>query len=464
MTETYLEDLERAEATIRPGMEQYLRVVGSLLDIRDSGAYRSKGYETFEAYCAGEFKIESAELLSLIETWTKQETKKPRKPRRNYRDIGPTALYSSNVVTKAAFDAIIQGDWPESDRPGYAYGIMQRGEEKKNGKVHIREAFFGIPVKDSDSVQQTLANSVQQALARGGAGMVKAYYALWARWYAEGGKPGGFITVDVNQFCDDLGYAKATNGGHKLERKQEASENAWALMSVTFEIKWVAPDGKEHRLRGPIWLQGVLSEDSVQEPGAPPLENPWDPNYFTYAPGQWFTDANFRQFAQTVGKIGVGLLQLSNNTDSWAIQIGGYLGTQIRANKYEPLERFAETILKGANLAQSPDERRRSTQFRGKFERAMDRLQEVGVIAGWTWDIEISEPDMNDADAIAAHGTDESAALPRNSWRNTKVLITLPPERDDDRERLVSLRDKHESKRKRLPGARGANGAEPDKT
>lgn len=345
--------------------------------------------------------------------------------------IGNQAKYASNHFTGTAVAALAKLPWLPTDQPGYAYGTT---EERKDFKV-----FFGIP---DGKVSEPLLS----VFARGGVPMVKAYYALWARWYASGGKPRGYVTVDLNQFCDDLGYKRHHNGGHKIERKQNAVECVRALTTVEMQATWSVPNGKKGkknlRLSGQIWQRGVLAEQQDEyadlfgaaREGDPNL---WEPIAFRFTPGDWFSDEDFCKYANAVGQIGAGLLHLDNHIDSWPILIGGYLGTVMRANQYAPLRILAETILHRASLAQSPDERRRSTQFCQKFERAMDRLREVGVIAEWTWDgIDATEPDLDDPAALAAYGADEAPSLARNSWRNQMVKIILPIEREADRKRL----------------------------
>jgi hypothetical protein len=276
------------------------------------------------------------------------------------------------------------------------------------------------------------------------------------RWYENSGNPGEFITIDINQFCSDLGYVPHHKGGFKRERKQEAVKVLEALTSVEMRAMYTPPGkGKAVRLRGPLWSRGLLAEESdrytdlfgqVRE-GDPNL---WEPIAFSYAPGPWFTNSDWYKYNKAVGKIGAGLMRLANDKDEWAILIGGYLGTLMRVNRYAPLRLKAETVLRHTGLAQGTDAKRRGAEIQGKFERALDRLQEVDVIASWRWPgVDASElTDSDDPDAVAEYYAADP--LPKGDWRSQIVEIALPME--EDRARLETARSKAMESTKRRRG------------
>jgi hypothetical protein len=342
--------------------------------------------------------------------------------------LRPAIRFKSDNVHAATVRALstVQ-DWQKDIIEGFAYGMKQ--------EYRRLEVTVGLP----DSSQ---AEDLWTYLAKGGARMVKAHYALWGRWFEDGGRPGKFATVNINQFCADLGYTPHHNGGFKRERKQEAVRILEALTAVEMRATFTPPGKKAaQRLRGPLWSRGLLAEENDQyedlfgqaRAGDPNL---WEPLAFSYAPGPWFSNPDWARYNRAIGKIGAGLMRLANDKDEWAILIGGYLGTLVRVNHYAPLRLRVDTILRAANLAQGRDARRRLTETQEKFSRALDRLVEVGVIASWTWPetdaAELSDPD--DPAAVAAYYAADP--LPKGDCRARLVEITLPAEMEEDRVRL----------------------------
>ena len=311
-------------------------------------------------------------------------------------------------------------------------------------------AAIGLP----DDMAEEKARTLWEYLRKGGARMVKAHYALWARWYEEGGERTPYVQVQIGQFCRDLGYKPHHKGGFKRERKHEAMRLLEGLTSVVLWAVCTLPNGKAQRLRGTVWQRGIVAEErdkyaDLFGDARAGDSDMWDPVAFTFAPGLWFADPEWRRFNKAVGKIGAGLMRLENDTDEWPILIGGYLGTVMRANAYKPLRLRVSTILAAANLAQSRDLKRRASQYCEKFERALDRLKEVGVIASWTWaDVDTSElSDPDDPDAVAAYYSEEN--LPDKDWRRQVVTITLPNEKDAERLEVTRTKAIQAAERKR---------------
>jgi len=370
---------------------------------------------------------------------------KPKAPPRHVapraKDLSDVLRFGSNNVHGAAVRAFAAArDWQRNPIEGFAYGMAQ---EFKNIQITV-----GLP-------DGTQADSLWAFLAKGGARMVKAHYALWGRWYEDGegdGSSRDFIIVNVNQFCADLGYTRHHKGGYRREHKQEAVRILEALTAVEMRATWTKPGTKPGtekavRLRGPLWSRGLLAEENDQytdlfgqaREGDPGL---WEPLAFSYAPGPWFTNPEWRKYNKAVGKVGAGLLRLPNDKDEWAILIGGYLGTLIRTGKYACRQLRVGTLLERTNLGQGADARRRASEMQRYFERALDRLVEVGVIASWTWaDVNAGElADPDDPQALADYYAEE--ALPAGDWRSRLVEIRWPECFEADLERLQLAQQK----------------------
>jgi len=282
-------------------------------------------------------------------------------------------------------------------------------------------------------------------LRKGGPRMVKAHYALWARYYHDVDEGGmHFAVVHVSQFCADIGLKKHKNGGYRKEQKQDAVMMLHALTSVVMSAEKTL--GKKlFRVRGPLWTRGLEAEsrDTYNDLFGQSREgdaNAWEPVAFSFAPGPWFHDPEWRRYHRYVGKVGVGLLQLDNR-EEWAILVGGYVAMLGRSNAYRPLKLKVDTILEEAGLVQSADARRRTAENRAKLENALDRLAvpEIGVIQSWRYlGCTVEEPDMDDPVSLAEYSSSE--VDPPGAWRDWMVEIALPFE--VERERLDTQRAK----------------------
>ncbi len=339
--------------------------------------------------------------------------------------VGNMPFASNNVNGLAVQSFARFPEWEGDPANGYVHSFYQEKTDSKGNKI---TALFGVRGGPS-------AANMGELLAKGGPATVKAWYALWARWCEVGASPTNSVTVQLNDFCDNLGYRKHQKGGHRLENKQEAVRILDAITAVEMLVTLPHTDPKKHkagkvlRLQGRLWERGLIVEEADYKDlfGAAQVGSPnlWEPVAFRYRPGEWFSDADFRSRHKRIGQIGAGLLRLQNDKDQWAILTGGYLGWQGDANQHAPKRIRAETILQAVGLAQSADAKRRAGETRTKFERALDRLVEVGVIAGWTWpDVDASEPD--DFDDFTNYGPDTSAVWPGGEWRRKMLLVTWP--------------------------------------
>lgn len=371
--------------------------------------------------------------LSFDFRYQKPAQKKQRQSTRA-KPLPSQILNPSNNVHRAAIHAFSATEnWCKDPLDGFAYGLKQ---EHKHLEITV-----GLP-------DGTQADSLWAFLSKAGPPMVKAHYALWGRWYEDGGQIGGEpVIVNIAQFCADLGYTRHHKGGYRREHKQDAVRILEAITAVEMRATFTPPDkgGKQQRLRGPLWTRGIIAEENDQfgdlfGAAREGRHEDWEPIAFSYAPGPFFANTEWRKYNQAVGKIGAGLLRLDNRNDEWALLIGGYLGTLLRMNHYAPLRLRAGTILEKANLAQGKDAERRVTQYREKFERALDRLQEVCVIQSWTWpDVdtqELSDPD--DPDAVASYY--DADLLPKGDWRRQIVQINVAMEAET--QRLKAAQDK----------------------
>lgn len=354
------------------------------------------------------------------------------------RPLGEKGIikYPSNLVTTEAVGALARcNDWEP--------GIKVDGRVYDFGSKLIRQNKNG---EDVQAVFAVNGKELGEFLAKGGAQLVRCWYALWGRWYQDGeSDPSGYVTMDVNQLCSDMGYQKHHKGGFKPESKRKAAEAFNVITNIEMKMIFPHPSkpGKVIRLSGPLWNRGIKAEEGDIYSdlfGSAREDSPktWEPVALRYQPGDWFDNPDFKASCKAMGKMSADLLSLDLRYDEWAILIGGYLGTRSRANMYRLTRLRVETILQRVGLAQGNEGWRRAQENKKKFEDAMDRLVEVGVIQGWTYpEISAEEPgDMDDADAIADYAADESAVWRGNEWRRKLVEINWPKEYELDKIRL----------------------------
>ena len=337
--------------------------------------------------------------------------------------LPPELLFLNDAIHRGAVTSLAQvAQWAEVK--DFAFGMEQT--------IASASVIIGLPNGEK-------AQGLWEYLRGGGARLVKAHYALWARYY-EDVEQGGmrYVMVSVPQFCADIGLKKHVKGGFRASQKRDAVQMLKALTSIEMSVAKVLGK-KERRIRGPLWARGFEAQErdvygDLLGAAREGSEQDWEPVAFSFAPGPWFEDPEWRRYHRFVGKIGSGLLRLSGDSDQWAILVGGYLGTLGRSNAYLPLRLRVDTILKNSGLAQSGDAKRRVKQNREKLEAALDRLAapEIGVVREWRFvDTDVAEPNMDDATAIAAYGAAEF--YPPGDWRGWIVEIQLPFEVDATR-------------------------------
>src|SRR5262249_10882828 len=94
------------------------------------------------------------------------------------------------------------------------------------------------------------------------------------------------------------------------------------------------------------------------------------------------------------------------------------------------------TLLRRSGLLWA--ERRNPARMREKLERALERLEEVGVLGLWDWDGPgRAEPDMD----VAADLADLADAA--GDWQDRTLTIRWPPELRAREERLQAARQAH---------------------
>jgi hypothetical protein len=357
--------------------------------------------------------------------------------------------FTGDNIHRAAITAWARAaEWQTGEN--YFRGLEQ---EYKNLKITV-----SLPNGDQ-------AASLWEFLQKSGAATVKAHYALWARYYEQ--VPDGlsveYVVVNVSDFCRDLGYAKATNGGYKPEAKRRAMQLLEALTSTQMAATYQVPGQKKghakmRRLKGTIWARGLEAEerDTYEDllghsrAGAPEL---WTPCSFSFAPGPWHADKDWRRHNRFVGKIGAGIMRLRVDRDEWAILIGGYLGTLARTGKYRARRLKISTILENTGLDKAIGHRH--AQFREKLYRALDRLQEEGIIAGYKTDgFDDSDVDPDDLAALAEYG--ETDPYPPGDWRGYIVEFQFDFAADMHRleareKKAIAAKRKPRGKRKEIP-------------
>lgn len=262
--------------------------------------------------------------------------------------------------------------------------------------------------------------------------LIKAHYALWARAFAEtDGDPERTLRLSLSQLCDDLGYARLRNGSHRPGCKRQAMRVVELLAALELDVEYHAPNGRRVRVAGAAWRL---------------LPGPEDERRFRLLPGEWAANPAWRVANRHVGLAGAGLLTLRPDHDRWAICAGGYLAALARMNGYRPLRIRVRTLLRKCGLLRA--ERRNPGRMRDKLERALERLEEAGVIGGWDWNaVASNEPDMDAAEDLA------SLAGAAADWQDRTLLIQWPSELRVREERLHAARQAH----RRSPRGRRAS-------
>lgn len=327
-----------------------------------------------------------------------------------------------------------------------------------------------LEVKYGDGFTQQIGFRASEELWRvlkdKGAAAIKAHYALSAFCYHRTGGDGNeYVLVDVPEFCDALGYKRQKAGGFKTRDKQRAMEVLTGLTTAELSVEYAIPrrPGKVGRVRGRIWERGLEAEQRDQCTdlfGHARIGDhaAWEPVAFTFRPGQWDSDPGWRAANEYVGKIGAGLLQLDTKRDEWAVRIGGYYGFLARVTQYQqPCRVRVATVLKRTGL--NRQNRRHPAAQLEAFQRAHDRLVEVGVLASWQFDTPAveEEPDMDDPTTLAT-----LAEYGEGDWRGQGIVLAWPAALIEHGAALAARQHKaitaaqHRHPRERASGVGGA--------
>lgn len=259
--------------------------------------------------------------------------------------------------------------------------------------------------------------------------LLKLHWLLAARHFAEtGGDPSREAEVEVTRLCDELGYRRLANGAHRPANKRVVKEALARLAELEVDLHYTAPDGSRTHLAGSVW-QVTLQDGRVR-----------------CRPGSWSQDPVWRRFNGAVGLAPAGLLTLRGDRDAWAIRVGSYLCSLARMNGYRPLTVRVEVLLEKTGLARA--EARNPARMREKLERALERLEECGCLAGWDWKAGGEpEPDMDAPEALAAlHRAGED-------WRARRLEITWPRALQAREAALSAARSRRSGSRRAGPPA-----------
>jgi hypothetical protein len=401
----FLQSLDAIGTKTTPRFRELALSLQARGEVEFNGSNDSK--EFFELL--SEFYKEFAEIA-------KQNQHKPSVQRTNA--LNAILCFTGDNIHRAAITAFARAaQWQDGEE--YFKGLQQ---EYSNLKITV-----SLPNGEK-------AASLWEFLRRGGAATVKAHYALWARYYEQ--VPDGLemqdVVVNVSDFCRDLGYSKAKSGGYKPEAKRRAMQLLEALTTTEMAATYQVPGTKKghtktRRLKGTIWRRGLQAEerDTYEDLfGSARTGDPaeWIPQSFSFSPGAWHADKEWRRHNKYVGKIGAGLMRLDVRYDEWAILIGGYLGTLARTGRYRNRRLKISTILENTGLNEAIGHRK--AQFREKFYRALDRLIEEKVIAGYKTDgFDDSDVDPEDLEALAEYGAKDP--FPAGDWRAAIVEFTF---------------------------------------
>lgn len=275
---------------------------------------------------------------------------------------------------------------------------------------------------------------------------IRLQCALWAHAYAETGgepEPGKFVTLNISNLCDSLGY-KRHKGAHQKKNKQAVKEGLRALTRQELLVIVRLKNGKAVKLTGPVWTRGLEADTAESYDdlfGSNRVGDPdaWEPATFGYAPGPFFAHAEWREYNKAFALVGQNLLKLQGAHDKWAVMFGGYLASLSKMNGYQPTTLKVKTLLDKSGLQRQPRLGRRVSEMRGHFERALERLNEVGVIASWRFDktgLSTDEPDGLDEAAL-----DQMHKDSKSDWRDWNVVIEWP-------EKLTEIGTQHQQQRK----------------
>ncbi len=347
----------------------------------------------------------------------------------------------------ATVDGFLRG--PADPINQHMFGAFTPGAMKKHadakGDVNNLEARGMTGITDYSAVyivesnkdlygvigyKQDVGEALWEFLQKHGALTLQAHIALFARAYAEtDAAPGEFITLRILDFCDDLQFTRK-KGYHDRETKQRVVSILECLTQAQMKIMYAPPQGKSHLLTGPIWQRGITHETASQPGG----KLQWEPETFSYAPGQYFAFNEWRTYTRNVALIGEGLLKLNANNDKWAIHGGGYLALLSRMNGYRKQTLSVKTLLEKTGLFAAYAKFRKTSEMEQKLIRALETLEKVGVIENWNW-----SKDEYDTETLAGK-------LASETLLNRQIQIQYPAALGRNEKRIADGVAKHQKK------------------
>lgn len=367
---------------------------------------------------------------------------KPKRKRSQARPLtqnGSFLLSSSDRITRAITEALL----PNALKRGEALETINRGLENQ-GIASSRRFWAAYPVESSAKKAGTLrgavgfrgqpSEAIWNSLQKNNALAVKLQFALMARAYAETNfEPGQFVTVDINQICDDMGYVRK-KGSHRRENKEAVKELLEVVTSTEIALIFQAPgrDGrtKFHKLEGPYWTRGVMHSESDRYGDL----FQWTPETFTYSSGHFFASEDWRAYNSAVAFVGEGLLRLSaKDQDKHALLLGAYIALFARIQNYKRKAFRVSTLIQRVFNPTEAIAHRNTARLINTLEKSLDRLKEVEVIGSWRYDdeqdLDSSEVDYDDLESVetrVAMATEASRRRNSAAELNRTIIIEWP--------------------------------------
>jgi hypothetical protein len=288
------------------------------------------------------------------------------------------------------------------------------------------EGAIGFPLGTGINLRQAIND--MPALA------VKTLFALWARLYAETKNPnyGEVISVSVAQFCDDLGY-KPKKGSHTPENRFRVITLLEALMKLEAAITY-HQDKRLGCLKGSILDRRQLPPevkgyfDIFAKRQHTEYDDSKGSGAFAYGPGQVYAGSTWRARNSNVGLISEELLNIGKgNIDKWTVLVGGYLASIGRMNRYRPKSFRAEVLVRKTGLYLERERHYQFGRMRDKFEEALARLQETGIIKEWR----LTQSQLNSPETsqkVPPESGDDRAESPlwKSEWSKWQIEVSWP--------------------------------------
>jgi len=328
--------------------------------------------------------------------------------------------FPANRIHKATLEAVTLGLMTFDPIEGSRQPSAELLRFQSSGSRDQLTGTIGFRIPPSAAEQRVQAQS--RSL------LIKLQYVLWARAIAETDRATDRpVVVSLAQLCEDLGFARLRNGSHRPEHKRQVRAAFELLTSLCVDAEYLAPDRRFTQLVGPLLERH------------PELETD---RTVAFSPGDWHSDPVWARCNGNVGLASAGLLKLRSDRDRWAIAVGGYVTALSRMNGYRPLTLRVDTLLERTGLGTA--ESRNPARMRDMLERALDRLDAVGIIGAWDWTGAAStEPDMDDADDLS------NLAAIALDWRNRSVIVHWPLGLQKRCADLQAAREGHRPSRRR---------------